>query len=151
MLAPAMYQRESAVGTQVSSPSLTSIPPPTPCHPSRLLQSPDLSSLSHTANSHWLSISYTRQCIWFHVPLHSSHPLLPPSSPMSRSLFSVSASPLLSCKQIHQYYLSRFHIFLLIYDIHFSLSDLLGIHHEETKIEKGKCYPSVHCNTVHSH
>ena len=32
-------------------------PPPTslPTHPFRLLQSPCLSSLSHTANSHWLS------------------------------------------------------------------------------------------------
>ena len=30
--------------------------PPTPTHPSRLLQSPGLSSLSYTSNSHWLSI-----------------------------------------------------------------------------------------------
>ena len=35
------------------------LPPPTPSHPSRLLQSPHLSSLSHTANSHWLSILHT--------------------------------------------------------------------------------------------
>ena len=33
-----------------------SLEPPSPSHPSRLLQSPSWSSLSHVANSHWLSI-----------------------------------------------------------------------------------------------
>ena len=38
-------------------PSLWTFPPlHSPSHPFRLLQSPGLSSLSHTANSHWLSI-----------------------------------------------------------------------------------------------
>ena len=32
------------------------LPPPTPSHSSRLLQSPDWSSLKHRANSHWLFI-----------------------------------------------------------------------------------------------
>ena len=45
--------------------------------------------------------------------LHSSHPLLPSS--MSTSLFSMPASPLLPCKYVHQYHLSRFHIYVLIY------------------------------------
>ena len=40
----------------MSPPSGSSLPPPTPLHHSRLLQSPGLSSVSHTANSHWLSI-----------------------------------------------------------------------------------------------
>ena len=40
----------------MSPPSWTSLPPPTPSHPSRLLQSPGLISLSHTAISHWISI-----------------------------------------------------------------------------------------------
>ena len=40
----------------MSPPSLTSLPPATPSHPSKLLQSPSLSSLSPTANFHWLSI-----------------------------------------------------------------------------------------------
>jgi len=35
---------------------LTSLPPPTPSHSSWLSLSPGLSSLSHTANSYWLSI-----------------------------------------------------------------------------------------------
>ena len=52
MLASTIHQHESAIGIPMSPPSWTS----TPSHPSRLLQSLGLSSLSHTANSHWLSI-----------------------------------------------------------------------------------------------
>ena len=33
------------------------------------------------------------------------------------------ASPLLPCKYVHQHQLSRFHIYVLIYNICFSLSD----------------------------
>ena len=40
----------------MSPPSCTSLPPPTVSHPSELLQSPSLISLSHTANFHWLLI-----------------------------------------------------------------------------------------------
>ena len=40
----------------MSPPSWISLPPPSPSHPSRLLQCPCLNSLSHTANSQWLSI-----------------------------------------------------------------------------------------------
>ena len=36
--------------------SWTSLPPPTLSHSSKLLQNPSVSSLSHTANFHWLSI-----------------------------------------------------------------------------------------------
>ena len=39
----------------MSSPSWTSLPPASPSQLSTLLQSPGLSSLSHMANSHWLS------------------------------------------------------------------------------------------------
>ena len=49
---------------------------------------------------------------------YSIHPPSPPT--VSVSLFSLSASPLLRCTQVHQYYLSRFHIYALIYDICFS-------------------------------
>ena len=45
-------------------PSWTSLPPPTPSHPSRLLQSPGLLSLSHEANSHWLSILHMAMCMF---------------------------------------------------------------------------------------
>ena len=60
-------------------PPWTSLPPPTPSHPSRLSQSTGLSSLIHTANSHWLSI-FTYGSAYFStlfspfVPTSPSHP-----------------------------------------------------------------------------
>ena len=56
LLVSAKYQCESAIGIHMSPPSWTSLPPPSLVHPSRLLQSPSLSSLRHAANSHWLSL-----------------------------------------------------------------------------------------------
>ena len=50
------HRQEPAIGTPMSPPSPTSLPSPSPSHPSKLPQSPRLSSQSHTANSHWLSI-----------------------------------------------------------------------------------------------
>ena len=49
-------QHESAIGIHISPPFWTSLPSPSPSHPSRLIQSPCLSFLSHTTNSYWLSI-----------------------------------------------------------------------------------------------
>ena len=55
----------------------------------------------------------------------------PPPSPrcfpplVSIRLFSTSVSLFLPCKPIHLYHFSSFHIYALIYDICFSLSDLL--------------------------
>ena len=49
-----------------------------------------------------------------------------PSSPfpaVSTSLFSKSASLFLPCKQVHLYRFSRFHMYVLIYNTCFSLSD----------------------------
>ena len=56
--------------------------------------------------------------------LHTSHPLFPLPTTMS-IVCSLCLSPLLPCKQFHQYHLSRFHIYVLVYGICFSLSDLL--------------------------
>ena len=62
----------------MSSPSWTSLPPASLSDPPRLSQSTGLSSLSHTANSHWLStlhmIVYMFPCYF----LHLSYTLLPP-------------------------------------------------------------------------
>ena len=58
VLVSAIHQHESAIGILMSPPSWTSLPPSTPSQCSRLLQSTGLSSLNHTANSHWLSILY---------------------------------------------------------------------------------------------
>ena len=53
---------------------------------------------------------------------------VPPSpfSTVSTILFSMSASPLLPCKQAQQYP-SRFHVYVLIHDTCFSLSDLTSL------------------------
>ena len=48
-----------------------------------------------------------------------------PSLSLSKSLSFMSASPLLPCKWDQRYYLSRFHICALIYDICLTLSELL--------------------------
>ena len=53
----------------VFPPSWISLPLPSPSHPSRLLQSPSLSSLSHKAKSHCLSI--------LHMVIHVSMLLSP--------------------------------------------------------------------------
>ena len=52
----------------------------------------------------------------------SSHPLLPPLCPQ---VYCLSASSLLPCRQVYQHHLSRFHIYVLLYNICLSLSDLL--------------------------
>ena len=60
-------------------PSLwTSLPSPTPSHPSGLSQSTGLSSLCHTANSHWLSILHMVMCMFPCSSLSSSHLLSSP-------------------------------------------------------------------------
>ena len=54
MLVSAIHQHEPAIGVHRSPPKWTSLPPhstPLHCH-----RAPDLCSLLHTANSHWLSI-----------------------------------------------------------------------------------------------
>ena len=58
----------------MSPPSWASLPFPSPCYPSGLFQSPRLSSLSHTANSHRLSI--------FHMIMYISM-LFSPYIPLS--------------------------------------------------------------------
>ena len=47
-------QHESAIGVHISPPGRTSLPSSSPSDPSRLIQSPCSSFLSHTASSHWL-------------------------------------------------------------------------------------------------
>jgi len=57
--------------------------------------------------------------------LLSSFVPLSPSPTISISPFSTSVSPFLPHKYVHQYHFSRFHIYVLIYDICFSLPDLV--------------------------
>ena len=73
---------------------------------------------------------------FIHISVYMSIPIAqfstPPSPPpcgfpplVSTRLSSTSVSQLLPCKPVHLYHFSRFHIHALIYDICFSLSDLL--------------------------
>ena len=71
VLVSATHQHESATGIQMSPPSGTYLPSPTPSHPSRWLQGPRLSSPSH-----WLSILHM---VMYLFPSYSLS--LSPSSP----------------------------------------------------------------------
>ena len=80
VLVSVKHHHESAIGTHMSHPSWISLSPPSPSHPSRLLQSSSLSSLIHTAHPHWLSNLH--MVIKFPCYFrHTSHPLLPPHPP----------------------------------------------------------------------
>ena len=72
---------------------------------------------------------------FIHISVYMSIPIsqfiTPPPAPhhfpplLSICLFSTSVSLFLPCKPVHLYYFSRFHIYVLIYDICCPLSDLL--------------------------
>ena len=66
-------------------------------------------------------ISYRHTYVPPHVNVFNSSHLLAPT--LSTRLFSVSAAPLLPCRQVHQCHLSRFHTHTLIYNVCVSLSD----------------------------
>ena len=72
---------------------------------------------------------YTHQCIHVNPNLSIHHTTTPTPRcfpPLvSILLFSTSVSQFLPCKPVHLYHFSRFQIYALIYDICFSLSDLL--------------------------
>ena len=70
------HQYESATGIHMPPPSWTSLPCPSPSHPSSLIQSSCLNSLSHTGNSHWLSI--LNMAMWVSMLLF---PYISPSYP----------------------------------------------------------------------
>ena len=83
----------------------------------------------YTAGSYKSSILYTSVYTCRpNRPIHHTHPHSPRSfSPLvSICLFSTSVSQFLPCKLVHLYHFSRFHINVLIYDVCFSLSDLLN-------------------------
>ena len=72
---------------------------------------------------------YTHQGIHVNPNLPIHHTTIPTPHRFPRlasiRLFSTSVSQFLPCKPVHLYHSSRFHIYVLIYDICFSLSDLL--------------------------
>ena len=113
-----IHQHELTIGVHTSPPFWISLPPPAHSHPSKLLQSPVWVP--------WVIQQIPIGCLFIYVsvcasmlpsPFISPFPSSPP--PLSISLFSMSLSPLLLCKQVHQYHPSRFHIYVFIYDILF--------------------------------
>ena len=71
-----------------------------------------------------LAIYFTQECVYMSKVLSQFVPPSP-SSTVFTNLFSTSASSFLLCKYIHQYHSSRFHVYALVHNICFSLSDLL--------------------------
>ena len=77
-----------------------------------------------------ISINFIHISVYMSIPI--AQVSTPPSPPhrsfpplVSICLFSTSVSQLLPCKPARLYHFSRFHIHVLIYNICFSLSDLL--------------------------
>ena len=116
VLVSAVQQSESAICIHISPLFWISFPFSSP-------QSTEQSSLCYIVGSHQLSVLYIVVYICQSQSPNSSHPSFPPL--VSIYLFSTSVSLFPLCKQVHLYHFSRFHLYALIYDICFSLSDLL--------------------------
>ena len=117
MLVSAIHQHESAVGVLMSPPPSASLLPPTPLSCHRALgwgacAGQQIPPGYFKRGNVYVSVLFFQ----FILPLL----LLGPTS-----LSSVPPSLFLPGKEIHQYHCFRFHIYGLIYDICFSLSDLL--------------------------
>ena len=109
-------------GVHVSHhPEHPSHPPPHPI-PLGCPRALALSALLHALNLHWSSILHMVIYMFQCYSLISSHPRLLPES---KSLFFTSVSLLLSSIWGHRSHLSKFHIYVLKYNICLSLSDLL--------------------------
>ena len=109
MLASTKHQHESATGIYMFPPSRNFLPPPSPSHPTRLSQSPGLSSLSYSKFA--LAPYFTYGNVSFHVTV-SIHPTL-----SCLPLHHVHKSVLYVCVSTHQDHFSRFHIYALVYNI----------------------------------
>ena len=122
-------------------------PPPTslPYHPS---ESSQCTSPKHPVSciETGLATCFIYDIIQVSMPFSQIIPPLP-SPTESKKLFYTSVSLLLFCIQGYHYHLSKFHIYTLVYCIGVFLSgllhslSLLGIHAEETRIERDTCTP----------
>ena len=76
-----------------------------------------------------LVIYFIHISVYMSIPISQFIPPIPPPPgfPLwgSISLFSTPVPRLFPCKLVHLYHFSRFHIYVLIYDICFSPSDLV--------------------------
>ena len=72
-----------------------------------------------------LVIYFIHVSVYMSIPVSQLIPPHPFPTLVSIRLFSTPVSLFLPCKLVHRYHFSRFHIYALIYDICFSLSDSL--------------------------
>ena len=105
------------------SPSWTPLPPSSPSHPSGSFQ---CTSPKHPVSciEPGLAIHFTYDNTHVSMPFSQVIPPLPSPTEFKR-LFYTSVSLLLSCIQDYHYYLSKFHIYALLYCIGVFLSGLL--------------------------
>ena len=119
----AICQCESAVSIHMS-PHLEppSLPPPISSYSSGLSQGTRRElPVSHNKPPLAIYFVYGNVCVSALLsPLISPSP----SPTVPTSLCSMSVSPLLPYKWVHQHHFSRFHIHVLIYNVCFPLSDL---------------------------
>ena len=118
----AIHQHESATGIHMF-PILKPLPPPSQYHPSGSSQ---CTSPKHPVSciEPGLSIHFLYDII--HVPMPFLQIIPPSPSPTEfKRLFYTSVSLLLSRIQGYRYYLSKFHIYVLVYCIGVFLSGLL--------------------------
>ena len=104
--------------------SLLNLPPTPSSQPTLYLVTEYQIKLSVLYNNFPLAVYFIYVLVYIPMPL--SQFLAPsPSLTVATSLFSVSVSLFLPCKQVQQDHFSRFHMHALTYNICFSLSDLL--------------------------
>ena len=98
-LVSAIHHHESAIGIHMSPSSRTSLPPPTPSHPSRLSQSQ--AELPVLYRDFPLAIYFTYGNVFLYISIILSQ-FVPPSPfpAVSVSLFSMSESLFLPCKYV---------------------------------------------------
>ena len=122
LLVSTMQQCGSALSTNISPPPCASraphCPPPLP---SRLSQSTTLNSLSYETTFPQSSILHVAKAV-FRATLSICSTLSFPQC--AHKFVSTSAFLFLPLKEVHQGYFSRFHAYVLIYNICFSLPDL---------------------------
>ena len=117
-----IHWHESAMGVHVF-PILNPLPLPSPSHPSGSFQ---CTSLEHPVSCIEPGLAICFTCDNIHVSMLFSQIIPPLPSPTEfNRLFYTSVSLLLSRIQGYHYYLSKFHIYVLVYCIGVFLSGLL--------------------------